>query len=97
LQIPTLILTFAFMKTSFPWLGNVLSQIVQHAGAALIAPLWTISVALIYFDIRVRKEAFDIELMMRELDGTPGSQPYGANVSGPEQPPPGYSGGGLQF
>ena len=69
LQIPTVILSLLLAKTSVPWLGTVVSQLVQFAASAFIAPLGTIAHALIYYDARIRKEAFDIELMMREADG----------------------------
>jgi glycerophosphoryl diester phosphodiesterase family protein len=35
----------------------------------LVGPLLTIALALVYYDERVRKEAFDIQLMMATLDG----------------------------
>jgi len=34
----------------------------------LTGPLATIGIALIYYDERVRKEAFDLQLMMASLD-----------------------------
>jgi hypothetical protein len=41
--------------------GNFLSQ-------SLLSPLMTIALTLVYYDERVRKEAFDLEHMMRQLD-----------------------------
>ena len=35
----------------------------------LVGPLLTIALSLVYYDERVRKEAFDIQLMMATLDG----------------------------
>ena len=37
----------------------------------LTSPLYTIAISLVYYDERVRKEAFDLQLMMSELDGVP--------------------------
>jgi hypothetical protein len=37
----------------------------------LVGPLATIGFSLVYYDERVRKEAFDLQLMMMTLDGTP--------------------------
>ncbi len=34
----------------------------------LVGPLVTIALALVYYDERVRKEAFDLQLMMQALD-----------------------------
>lgn len=45
--------------------GNFLSQ-------CLVGPLLTIALSLVYYDERVRKEAFDLQHMMTMLDGTPG-------------------------
>jgi len=43
---------------------------------ALAGPIATIALSLVYFDQRVRKEAFDLQLMMAAVDGTlpPGAQ-----------------------
>jgi hypothetical protein len=38
----------------------------------LVAPLMTIGFSLVYYDERVRKEAFDLQHMMASLDGAPG-------------------------
>jgi hypothetical protein len=45
--------------------GTFLSQ-------CLVAPLLTIALSLVYYDQRVRKEAFDLQLMMSTLDATQG-------------------------
>lgn len=45
--------------------GTFLSQ-------CLVGPLLTIALSLVYYDQRVRKEAFDLQLMMSTLDGTQG-------------------------
>ena len=38
---------------------------------ALVGPLLTIALTLVYYDQRVRKEGFDLQLMMANLQGTP--------------------------
>lgn len=49
--------------------GNFVSQ-------CLVGPLMTIGFSLLYYDERVRKEAFDLQLMMSTLDGAqPGVVP----------------------
>jgi Membrane domain of glycerophosphoryl diester phosphodiesterase len=45
--------------------GTFLSQ-------CLVAPLLTIALSLVYYDQRVRKEAFDLQLMMSTIDSTQG-------------------------
>jgi hypothetical protein len=51
---------------------SVQSQIAEHVTSfltqCLVGPLLTISMALVYYDERVRKEAFDLEHMMADLD-----------------------------
>jgi hypothetical protein len=42
---------------------------------SLVGALATIALSLVYYDQRVRKEAFDLQLMMTMLDGTPASTP----------------------
>ncbi len=62
-------------------LGNNLASSVL---AAVVGPLVTIAITLMYYDERVRKEAFDLNYMMEMLDG-PASQPSksAAASSGP--------------
>ena len=53
------------------WLG-FLADIAGGIGGALAGPLLMIALALFYYDLRVRKEGFDLQLMMAALD-RPGS------------------------
>jgi hypothetical protein len=50
-----------------------LARVLQAAGAffsaSLLGPLLTIAFTLIYYDQRVRKEGFDLQLMMSTLEG----------------------------
>lgn len=41
-----------------------LNQVVMVGAGVLIAPIFLISAAVFYFDLRVRKEAFDLQFMM---------------------------------
>jgi hypothetical protein len=50
-------------QIAFP-VGSFFSQ-------CLAGPLMTIGLSLLYYDQRVRKEAFDLQHMMATLDGTP--------------------------
>jgi uncharacterized membrane protein len=62
---------------------NALSAAVMavgsFVGASLAGPLLTIALTLAYYDARVRKEGFDLELMMSNLAGMPQSE-AAANV-----------------
>ena len=48
-------------------------------GRTLAGPIATIAIALVYYDQRVRKEAFDLQLMMQSLE--PMSQAHAASSS----------------
>ncbi len=49
----------------------VANHLVSFLVGALLGPIITIAMSLVYYDERVRKEAFDIQLMMATIDGTP--------------------------
>jgi hypothetical protein len=59
-------------QIAFP-VGTFLSQ-------CLVGPLLTIALSLVYYDQRVRKEAFDLQLMMSTLDATEGGTTAPATV-----------------
>lgn len=61
------------------WLRS-LSVISGGAGGVLSGPLLMIGLSLLYYDVRVRKEAFDLQVMMAALG--PAAPPTGAT------PPP---------
>jgi len=46
----------------------ILIYIASFIAGVLTGPLATIGIALVYYDERVRKEAFDLQLMMSSLD-----------------------------
>jgi len=52
------------------------SSLGTFVSTSLVGPLLTIALTLIYYDQRVRKEGFDLQLMMAALQ--PGSQPAAA-------------------
>jgi hypothetical protein len=49
-------------------LGTALAEFIRFLSGALTTPVLLISFALLYYDLRVRKEAFDLEFMMASLD-----------------------------
>ena len=57
------------VKGGYPsiWL-SIPSMLVGGACATATAPLFMIGFALAYYDLRVRKEGFDLQLMMSNLD-----------------------------
>jgi uncharacterized membrane protein len=48
---------------------TALSEVGTFVAEVLITPILTISMAIFYFDLRVRKEAFDLQIMMNPLGG----------------------------
>lgn len=57
-------------------------SLIVAVSLAATAPIPALSAVLLYFDVRVRKEGYDIELLVEQgMQGAPGSRPPGA----PEQ------------
>lgn len=52
---------------SNPAARSVLQQVVQQLGNILAVPFGSIAFTLLYYDSRIRKEAFDLEMMARNL------------------------------
>lgn len=50
-------------------LAVVVQGLASFIAGVLVGPLATIAMSLVYYDERVRKEAFDLQLMMAALDG----------------------------
>jgi hypothetical protein len=51
-----------------PFVALILSDLASFVSGSLTGPLATIGLSLLYYDERVRKEAFDLQLMMASLD-----------------------------
>jgi hypothetical protein len=77
LQWPITLAAIASAKGGLQRSGNwqVASLAATFVSQCLVGPLATIAFSLLYYDERVRKEAFDLQLMMATLDGTPTSTP----------------------
>ena len=69
IQWPILLLIATAKGTMVTALGQVAGAVATFIAQCLIGPLMTIALSLIYYDERVRKEAFDLQLMMAALDG----------------------------
>jgi MFS family permease len=85
-QIPIIAIMAAAARTSKVVPQNMLwAQIALPIGTfisqCLVAPLMTIGFSLLYYDLRIRKEAFDLQLMMSSLDSdTTSGEAAGATV-----------------
>jgi len=49
----------------------ILSQVLSYLGVSLIFPLYPIATTIFYYDIRIRREGFDLEVMARQLESAP--------------------------
>jgi hypothetical protein len=67
LQMPALLASKAIMvtaRTHLTMAATVWIYIADFLGGAVSGPITTIALVLVYYDQRVRKEAFDLQLMM---------------------------------
>jgi hypothetical protein len=53
---------------------TLISQIIMALGASALLPLVPVTITLLYYDARIRKEGYDIELMAQQTGG-PGAPP----------------------
>lgn len=67
------------------------AEAFQNLVGLLTAPLGTIAAVILYYDLRVRKEGFDLEMLSRAMAARPAIPLYGAPQPphGPPQPPQG--------
>jgi hypothetical protein len=73
LQMPaTIFMMLAVVAKHQPSVGvTVYSYISQFLSQVLVGPIGTISASLMYYNLRVRKEGFDIQHLMNSLDNVP--------------------------
>jgi hypothetical protein len=53
----------------------VINNLATFISGAVAGPLLTIGLSLMYYDLRVRKEGFDLQLMLAALDPNPSTPP----------------------
>jgi hypothetical protein len=58
----------------------VLIYLAGFVAGSITGPLATIGLSLLYYDERVRKEAFDLQLMLASLDAPPAAMPVPAQI-----------------
>jgi hypothetical protein len=80
-QVPFMILIAASSKNpSLAILWMVLMEITNLCASVLVAPVGTIGFVVLYYDLRVRKEAFDLQMMMRAIGADPTPPPATGGV-----------------
>ncbi len=77
---PSIILTIA-NKGQQPLALLIWALVAEFLAAALAGPISTIPMALIYYDERVRKEAFDLQYMMDAIQGPQQAQATAAGTN----------------
>jgi hypothetical protein len=85
-QIPVAIFEIPALlqRRSIPAWVSVLSVVGSFFSSSLVLPIGTVATALIYYDLRVRKEGFDLQFMMSSMKDS-GQQPPGTQAN-PQQP-----------
>jgi hypothetical protein len=73
LQFPVLFFTFsaALAKHQIPMGVTAYSYLAQYVSQVIVGPIGTISACLMYYNLRVRKEGFDIQHLMSSLGSVP--------------------------
>jgi hypothetical protein len=71
-------------KTPLTMAAAIWTYIAEFLGAALAGPIATVALALVYYDQRVRKEAFDLQILMEAV----GQQPQQQAAAAAAPPPP---------
>ncbi|HSD51089.1 MAG TPA: hypothetical protein VLG48_06735 [Candidatus Methylomirabilis sp.] len=69
------------------WSTMILRSLLDSVGQILSAPILMIAFTLLYYDTRIRQEAFDLEMMAKNLGVSPGP----SRISAPTRPTPPHS------
>jgi hypothetical protein len=73
LQAPVMFYAFTSMmaKHQVPLGVSIYSYLAEYVSQVVVGPIGTISAALMYYNLRVRKEGFDIQHLMNSLGSVP--------------------------
>jgi hypothetical protein len=73
LQAPVMFYAFTSMmaKHQVPLWVSIYSYLAEYASQVVVGPIGTISASLMYYNLRVRKEGFDIQHLMNSLGSVP--------------------------
>jgi hypothetical protein len=67
--LPFSLMTLVYVaKGVLPLWIQIAQSVAGAVGGTIAGPLFMITIALIYYDVRIRKEAFDLETMMKALE-----------------------------
>ena len=65
------VLTIDLMKEIFGIENIFVQQAASHVVSAVLLPFQAAPAILFYYDLRIRKEAFDLQLLSRSLSDSP--------------------------
>lgn len=73
LQAPFLYLAIVAAKAQqvLPFFTQVLMSLASFVSGVLVGPIATIALSLMYYNLRVRKEAFDIQHQLSTMSANP--------------------------
>jgi hypothetical protein len=73
LQAPVMVFAFTSMmaKHQVPLWVSIYSYLAEYVSQVIVGPVGTISASLMYYNLRVRKEGFDIQHLMNSLGSVP--------------------------
>jgi hypothetical protein len=74
----------------------IISALSSTVASVIATPFQAAFVAVLYFDLRVRKEGFDLELLADRMGLPPGGAAGSPAPLAPTRPPPEAAGGGSQ-
>lgn len=84
LGIPTFVLSIMFTaRHSAPAWFLPASQVAGFVTSSLVKPLMGIGLSLLYYDIRIRREAFDLQVMMSSLGPATPPAPSASSAASP--------------
>lgn len=85
LQLPVLLLNGTMFLTAGVHLTKISAvgiYVAQYLSGALAGPIATVAIALLYYDERIRKEAFDLQLMAQAIsDPSPDNIPMASSAN----------------
>ena len=105
-QLPIGVLTLVFFAIDSEVVVAAATTFLTIVGYSIMLPLGAAITALVYFDLRIRKEGFDLELLAKRIGHEEGAiagavpmpppktlwMPPGAQPQPPQRPPPSYGG-----
>lgn len=90
--VPVSLAAIVGLMKSDPALAQAINQGLSAAASILVQPVLTVGLVLLYYDMRVRREGFDLELLAQALGTTlptpAGEQALWTAVPPPPPPPP---------